>query len=232
MTPDGDRSIEDFRPGDRILSRSESNPEGELEVKMVEEVFQATSGIFQLRVNGHVIRTTEEHPFFVYNKGWVSPSEMQVGDQLLSHDGRWVVVEEIAGTGDTEVVYNLRIADYHTYFVGAREWGFSVWAHNLCNQLHHYVPQFMGSLVKRGSSILTPFLQIGHIQIHRALNRYLAPLGMAPSKLNRTVDIVRNFSKEERLRALVSFYRQYQSGAHYNAFIKEIRATLRAGLFS
>ena len=24
----------------------------------------------------------------------------------------------------------LRIADYHTYFVGAADWGFSVWAHN------------------------------------------------------------------------------------------------------
>jgi len=30
------------------------------------------------------------------------------------------------------LVYNLRIADYHTYFVGSREWGFSVWAHNAC----------------------------------------------------------------------------------------------------
>ena len=28
------------------------------------------------------------------------------------------------------MVYNLRIADYHTYFVGSRDWGFSVWAHN------------------------------------------------------------------------------------------------------
>src|SRR5207302_1082184 len=30
-------------------------------------------------------------------------------------------------------VYNLRISDYHTYFVGCEEWGFSVWAHNACN---------------------------------------------------------------------------------------------------
>jgi hypothetical protein len=27
-------------------------------------------------------------------------------------------------------VHNLRIADYHTYFVGNQEWGFSIWAHN------------------------------------------------------------------------------------------------------
>ena len=29
-------------------------------------------------------------------------------------------------------VYNFRVAEWHTYFVGAIEWGFSVWAHNLC----------------------------------------------------------------------------------------------------
>ena len=33
-------------------------------------------------------------------------------------------------TGSWETVYNFRIADFHTYFVGCDEWGFSVWAHN------------------------------------------------------------------------------------------------------
>ena len=27
-------------------------------------------------------------------------------------------------------VYNLRVADYHTYFVGDASWGFALWAHN------------------------------------------------------------------------------------------------------
>ena len=29
-----------------------------------------------------------------------------------------------------ETVYNFRVANCHTYFVGCAEWGFSVWAHN------------------------------------------------------------------------------------------------------
>ncbi|HLJ92175.1 MAG TPA: hypothetical protein VKU02_03185, partial [Gemmataceae bacterium] len=29
-----------------------------------------------------------------------------------------------------ETVYNLQVADHHTYFVGTPEWGWAVWAHN------------------------------------------------------------------------------------------------------
>jgi hypothetical protein len=29
-----------------------------------------------------------------------------------------------------EVVYNLRVADHHTYFVGDDDWGWAAWAHN------------------------------------------------------------------------------------------------------
>lgn len=57
--------------------------------------------------------------------------EVVAGDKFVSHDGQCVDVEEVYETGENETVYNLRVADYHTYFVGdSREWGFSVWAHN------------------------------------------------------------------------------------------------------
>jgi hypothetical protein len=36
----------------------------------------------------------------------------------------------VEDTGAWATVYNLRVADYHTYFVGGEDWGFSVWAHN------------------------------------------------------------------------------------------------------
>ena len=42
-------------------------------------------------------------------------------------------VEDLLDTGEYETVYNLRVADHHTYFVGMREWGFSAWAHNVCD---------------------------------------------------------------------------------------------------
>src|SRR5262249_56972578 len=116
--------IEDFRPGDPILTRPEDDPAAPLEVKRVEEVFVRVSPILHLHVGGQVIRTTGEHPFFVRGEGWVSARDLRPGDLLSSHDGGWVPVEEVFDTGAWETVYNLRVADHHTYFVGDRDWQF------------------------------------------------------------------------------------------------------------
>jgi hypothetical protein len=132
LTPDGDKPIEQFRRGDKILARPEFDPNGALEVKEVEEVFVRLAPVLHLHVGGQVIGTTAEHPFYERVKGWVAARELEAGDELSSHDGRWVVVEEVLDTGEYATVYNVRVAEYHTYFVGTREWGFSVWAHNQC----------------------------------------------------------------------------------------------------
>ena len=130
MSPNGPKIIEEFKVGDPITSRNEFEPGGELEVKLVEEVFRRTAPILNLHVGGQVIRTTGEHPFFKYNKGWLKAAALIPGDRLLCSDGQWVVVEDILDTGEWEVVYNLRVADFHTYFVTDWDWGFSVWSHN------------------------------------------------------------------------------------------------------
>jgi hypothetical protein len=41
-------------------------------------------------------------------------------------------VRGVENEGEASDVYNLRVAEDHTYFVGAENWGFSVWAHNAC----------------------------------------------------------------------------------------------------
>jgi hypothetical protein len=96
----------------------------------VEEVFVREGLIWELRLGGQVIRTTAEHPFYHETRGWQACHHLHVGDKLLCEDGSFIVLEGIRDTGDWETVYNLRIANFHTYFVGRDEWGFAVWAHN------------------------------------------------------------------------------------------------------
>ena len=87
--------------------------------------------VFHLHVGGQVIRTTPEHPYYVQDQGWTAAGELEIGDLIATQAaGGWVAVEDVLDTGQVETVYNFRVADYHTYFVGSTHWGFSVWVHN------------------------------------------------------------------------------------------------------
>ncbi len=128
------RPIDEIEVGDFVLARSEFDPAGPLELKRVEEKFVRTAMVMELVVHGQSIKTTAEHPFYVPAQGkFVAAGELQVGEQLLGHDGKLVQIESIGSTGEVTTVYNLRVADFHTYFVGGGLWGFDVWVHNQYN---------------------------------------------------------------------------------------------------
>lgn len=131
-TPDGATPIEQLKPGDLVLARDEYDPTGPVEEKLVEEVFVYESQVLYLTVGGQRIGTTSEHPFYVpERREWIKAGELRPGDMLVGHDGQTLAIQAIEA-GEWATVYNLRVQDYHTYFVGCDEWGFSVWAHNAC----------------------------------------------------------------------------------------------------
>lgn len=74
-------------------------------------------------------------------------------------------------------------------------------------------------------------VQLQVCTVGERLNRFLKPLGMAPSSILSGLAIQAKFTRAERIMALVKFYLSYQGGAHYPAFLKELRATLRQGKF-
>jgi len=130
----GEKSVEDFKVGNLVWARNESDPQARPVLRKIEETFRTEADIWHVHLGGRVIRTTSEHPFWVKGAGWVEAQQLEPGDMLLGLDGRETAVEEVFDTGARETVYNFRVADDHTYFVGSREWGFSVWAHNACIQ--------------------------------------------------------------------------------------------------
>ena len=132
LTSDGEKPIEQVRVGDLVLARSEHEPQGPVDAKPVLEVFSGVAPILELRVRDRLIRTTAKHPFYVAGKGWVSACRLQPYDVLHSHDNQEVAVKSVSDAHEVVPVYNIRVADYCTYFVGQRDWGFSVWVHNAC----------------------------------------------------------------------------------------------------
>lgn len=96
-----------------------------------------------------VIGTTYEHPFYVQDQGWTPAGRLQPGEMIRTEDG-WVPVKAVEDTGRYETVYNLEVEEHHTYFVGAPEWGFSIWAHNVdCGHIAGMTPQLANYIGQR-----------------------------------------------------------------------------------
>ena len=71
-------------------------------------------------INGEEIITTETHPFYVKNQGFIKAGELIVGDELLDVNGNVLLVEKfnVELTDKPVKVYNFQVEDFHTYYVG------------------------------------------------------------------------------------------------------------------
>jgi hypothetical protein len=199
LTPTGHKAIEDFRPGDLILSAPEYSPEAPVEVKKVEQLFVNRMPVLELHTGGKIIRTTAEHPFFVYGRGWTAAQDLMPGDRLRSHNDQLVVVDKIVRSEELVSVYNVQVADYHTYFVGTEDWGFSVWSHNTCTrisqqngqttlqvlnpfrggsaesrQLQRFVASWNQQIVANGGSMMRRALTAAQQRLSRAWTRQMS----------------------------------------------------------
>jgi hypothetical protein len=69
-------------------------------------------------IEGETIQTTPEHPFFVEGVGWWPAGELQVGDHIHKADGTTGKVQAVVAVYHPQMMYNLSIAQAHTFFVG------------------------------------------------------------------------------------------------------------------
>ena len=83
-------------------------------------------------INGKEIITTETHPFFVKNQGFIKAGELAIGDELLDSNKNILLVEnfDVELTGKPVTVYNFQVEDFHTYYAG----GLGVLVHNASNE--------------------------------------------------------------------------------------------------
>lgn len=114
----GFRAIETIKAGDIVLSADEKTGEISYQ-KVVETYVRETMKLVRLRVNGEEIITTEGHPFYVRELGFVKASELAAGDLLTDSSGNDIPVEAVhTEITDTPVtVYNFQVEKTHTYFV-------------------------------------------------------------------------------------------------------------------
>ena len=130
------KPIEQVQTNDLVASE---NPlTGKIEAKrVISPVVKHAAELVALTVaesaNGKAVETitcTPEHPFYASGKGFVAAGELGIGTQIVTRAGPtlWVTGTARSKPAGGVTVYNLVVADDHTYFVGAACGG--AWVHN------------------------------------------------------------------------------------------------------
>ena len=83
----------------------------------METFVRETDALYDLYVDGEVISTTGEHPFWVPDRGWVEAKDLVVGSLLQTEDGRVVDVDRVEKREGQFEVYNFKVEGIPTYFV-------------------------------------------------------------------------------------------------------------------
>ena len=119
-TEQGLVSIEEISIGDRVWSYNEKTGE-----KSLQEVIHVVSGsgVKELvdieLVSGEVITVTANHPFYLFSEQrWLNAGELDETNPLLGVSGNSLDIEALKKHSKQETVYNLSVANDHTYFVG------------------------------------------------------------------------------------------------------------------
>ena len=77
---------------------------------------QIKDTVVDLKVNGSVIKTTLDHPFY-RGSDWVEVRNLNVGDTLVNNESDTLIVEEIHAYASNARVFNFTVDGLHTYLV-------------------------------------------------------------------------------------------------------------------
>ncbi|CAG0926683.1 partial putative deoxyribonuclease RhsB, partial [Thermoflexales bacterium] len=144
----GLRAISTLNVGDQVLAYDETS--STTGVYTVTAVLQHEDPVVTyLVIDGERIETTPEHPFYTQERGWVAARDLWIGAHVRKADGTLGVVESIGSAYRPQQMYNLTVAEAHTFFVGEQQW----LVHNECPKVHSVyadgTPVFEGQQPRR-----------------------------------------------------------------------------------
>jgi len=134
-TDHGEQAIGTLQVGERVLAY---NPKtGKMELEPIVHVWinhdhdlvdltitTTTQGQHgkALTKTSEVVHTNQKHPFFTMEQGFLPVGQITLGMHLLRADGRVGVVTGWKVVPGTQVMYNLEVAQDHTFTVGTGQW--------------------------------------------------------------------------------------------------------------
>ncbi|WP_460582778.1 polymorphic toxin-type HINT domain-containing protein [Hymenobacter arcticus] len=125
----GYKNIEELQVGELVWAWHEET--GDLALKPVLQTLRREAdALVELQVGADTVQATPEHPFWA-NGGWTDAGNLVKGDELLRSDGLTMPVGAVTHrTQQPTTVYNVEVADWHTYLVSW--WMFVVHNTKIC----------------------------------------------------------------------------------------------------
>jgi RHS repeat-associated protein len=131
MADGSTKPISEIEVGDEVIAQDPVS--GERGTRRVSRLWVHDDDLVRLEIDGDVVRTTEDHPFWNdTDKQWQRADELGSGDLVLTADGRRVKVGVLMGSAGRGLAYNLTVEGLHTYHVlfGSD----AVLVHNVCGE--------------------------------------------------------------------------------------------------
>ncbi|MDG0794164.1 polymorphic toxin-type HINT domain-containing protein [Cohnella ginsengisoli] len=147
----GEKPIESVQIGDLVLSKNDQT--GEQSYKPVEAIFaREAEETWNIYAGGEKLTTTDRHPFWVEDRGWVLASDLKVGDLLENALGNPVPIDRVEIVQQHIKLYNFTVQDFHTYYVSS----LGIWTHNaICLTAADYNVKNISQYDKRLTSVTT-----------------------------------------------------------------------------
>jgi Holliday junction resolvase-like predicted endonuclease len=109
--------IESVEVGDHVYAFDDATGQERL-AQVVALHHRDVEEVWVLRIGDQVIETTDEHPFYVAERGWTEASRLDVGDAVILSGGERLPVVGVQRVPESATVYNFEVEGLHSYFVG------------------------------------------------------------------------------------------------------------------
>jgi len=169
--PGGTLPIEKIKAGDLVWACDERTGSASLR-SVLNTVRREADNLLDVRVAGKDIFVTAEHPFWTLNRGWTTAQTLCAGDELLTPDGRALPVYSISLVPGKVPVYNMLVADLHTYYVSDLK--ILVHNNNCAQQVgeeHHGISKRIWDSLQMNPSLKDKFLYRDPKFVTRAADR-------------------------------------------------------------
>ena len=122
LSENGLINIEDIKNGMKVYSYNEETKQVELNEVKNTFINYVDYDMYKIYIKNEVIESTNKHPYYIKDRGWIEARDLQIGDTLITAENKEIEIKNIEIVkhvgNKLKEVYNIEVNNNHNYFVG------------------------------------------------------------------------------------------------------------------